>query len=99
MPELTVPDELFDADLVASDEHSLADRFDWIIQEGQLVHAPVVGWTWACPECGESGPLPEIPVRLASPHGTQRPVGPFGTLVPLPVSVVRKFPGSPSQAD
>ncbi|MEU9167859.1 hypothetical protein AB0D34_08695 [Streptomyces sp. NPDC048420] len=43
MSEPTVPDELFDADLVASDEHRLADRFDWIIQDGQIIHAPVVG--------------------------------------------------------
>ncbi|MDX3020118.1 hypothetical protein [Streptomyces acidiscabies] len=91
MPDLPVPGELFDADLAAG-EHSPADRFDWIIQEGQLVHAPVVGWTWACPECGESGPLPEIPVRLASPHGMQHTAGPFDTLVPLPVSVACKFP-------
>lgn len=59
MPELTVPDELFDADSIASDEHRLAERFDWIIQDGQIVHAPVVGWAWACPKCGESGTLPE----------------------------------------
>ncbi|MEU7320920.1 hypothetical protein AB0465_14020 [Streptomyces griseoviridis] len=43
MPELTAPDELFDADLVTVDEHSLADRSDWIIQDGQIIHAPVVG--------------------------------------------------------
>ncbi|MDQ1031401.1 hypothetical protein QF035_008983 [Streptomyces umbrinus] len=97
MSELTVPDELFDADFVASDEHRLADRFDWIIQDGQIVHAPVVGWTWACPKCGESGNLPEEPVALfdsASPHGEQHAAGPFDTLVTLLVSVVREFPGS-----
>ncbi|MFK0154204.1 hypothetical protein ACIQVK_19290 [Streptomyces sp. NPDC090493] len=43
MPELTAPDALFDADLVVVDEQSLADRSDWIIQDGQIVHAPVVG--------------------------------------------------------
>ncbi|MEV7953005.1 MULTISPECIES: hypothetical protein [Streptomyces] len=43
MPELAVPDELFDADFVAPDENSLADRYNWIIQDGVLVHAPVVG--------------------------------------------------------
>jgi hypothetical protein len=43
MPELTVPDELFDADFVASDEHGRADRLDWIVVDGQLVHAPAVG--------------------------------------------------------
>jgi hypothetical protein len=102
MPELTVPDELFDADSVASDEHRLADRFDWIIQDGQIVHAPVVGRTWACPKCGESGTLPEAPVALfhsASPHGKQHAAGPFDTLVPLLVSVVRDFPGSAPGAD
>ncbi|MDH2391592.1 hypothetical protein QCN29_22990 [Streptomyces sp. HNM0663] len=92
MSELTVPDGLFDADFVASDEHSLADRFDWIIQDGQIIHAPVVGWTWACRRCGEAGTLPEDPVRLASLHGTQHAAGPFDTLVPLLVAVVRKFP-------
>ncbi|MGW0868921.1 hypothetical protein ACWD3Z_00355 [Streptomyces sp. NPDC002740] len=102
MPELTVPDELFDADFVASDEHRLADRFDWIIQDGQLVHAPVVGWTWACPKCGESGTLPEDPVALfhsASPRGKRHAAGTFDTLVPLLVSVVREFPGSAPEAD
>lgn len=38
MPENAVPDELFDAD-----DHSLADRSDWIVQDGELIHAPVVG--------------------------------------------------------
>ncbi|MEV0443593.1 hypothetical protein AB0I84_23470 [Streptomyces spectabilis] len=95
MPELTVPDELFDADFIAADEHSQADRFDWVIQEGQLVHAPVVGWTWACPKCGNSGTLPGDPVRLSSPYGTPHAAGLFDTLLPLLVSVVRKFPGSP----
>ncbi|MFE5864284.1 hypothetical protein [Streptomyces virginiae] len=99
MPELAVPDELFDADFVADDEHSLAARYDWVVQDGNLVHAPVVGWAWACAECGESGILPEIPVHLASSHGTQHAAGPFNTLVSLLVSVVRKFPGSPPQAD
>lgn len=42
MSELTAPDALFDADFVAVDEYSLADRFDWIIQDGQIIHAPVV---------------------------------------------------------
>lgn len=91
MSELSVPDELFDADF-ASHEHSLAHRFDWIIQDGQIIHAPVVGWTWACRKCGEAGTLPGDPVRLASLHGTQHAAGPFSTLVPLLVSVVRKFP-------
>ncbi|MFM9539926.1 hypothetical protein [Streptomyces turgidiscabies] len=104
MPELTVPDELFDADSIASDEHRLADRFDWIIQDGQIVHAPVVGWAWAwaCPKCGESGTLPEAPVALfhsASPHGKQHAAGPFDTFGPLLVSVVREFPGSAPGAD
>ncbi|WP_434598367.1 hypothetical protein [Streptomyces sp. A5-4] len=99
MPELAVPAELFDADFVADDEHGLAARYDWVVQDGNLVHAPVVGWTWACLECGESGTLPEIPVRLASPHGTQHAAGPFNTLAPLLVSLVRKFPGSPPQGD
>ncbi|WP_030559207.1 hypothetical protein [Streptomyces aureocirculatus] len=102
MPELTVPDELFDADFFTSDEHRLADRFDWIIQDGQIVHAPVVGWTWACPKCGESGTLPEEPVALfhsASPHGKQQAADPFDTLVPLLVSVVREFSGPAPGAD
>ncbi|MFD4475858.1 hypothetical protein ACFWPU_07050 [Streptomyces sp. NPDC058471] len=102
MSELTAPEALFDADLVAADEHSLADRFDWIIQDGQIIHAPVVGWTWVCPTCGESGTLPGDPVALshsASPHGTQHAAGPFDTLVPLLVSVVREFPGSAPGAD
>ncbi|MEU0942489.1 hypothetical protein ABZ379_06790 [Streptomyces canus] len=102
MSELTVPDELFDADFVASAEHRLADRFDWIIQDGQIVHAPVLGWTWACPKCGEPGTLSEGPAALfhsASPHGKQQAAGPFDTLVPLLVSVVREFPGSAPGAD
>lgn len=95
MPELTVPDELFDADLVVSNGRRLADRFDWIIQDGHLDHAPAVGRTWACPKCGESGTLPDDPVALfhsASPHGRQHAAGPFDTRVPLLISVVRKFP-------
>ncbi|MFC8125536.1 hypothetical protein [Streptomyces sp. NPDC057302] len=105
MSELTVPDELFNADFVAADEHRLAadpDRFDWIIRDGQLIHAPVVGWTWACPKCGESGTLPKHPAALFgsdSPHGKQHAAGPFDTLVTLLISVVREFPGSPPQAD
>ncbi|KAB7839512.1 hypothetical protein [Streptomyces mobaraensis] len=95
MPEHAVPDELFDAD----DEYSLAVRYDWVVQDGHLVHAPVVGWTWACAECSESGSLPKILVHLASLHRTQHAAGPFNTLVPLLVSVVRKFPDSPPQAD
>jgi hypothetical protein len=47
----------------------------------------------ACPECGESAILPEIPVRLASPHGTQHVAGLFTALVPGMVSVVRKGSG------
>ncbi|MFJ9900586.1 hypothetical protein ACIQPR_45395 [Streptomyces sp. NPDC091280] len=102
MPELTAPDELFDGDLVASDERSLADRSDWIIQDGQIVHAPVVGWTWACSKCGESGTLPEDAVALfckAYPFGTRHAANPFGTQLPLLISVVRKFPGSAPGAD
>ncbi|MFJ1954479.1 hypothetical protein ACIOGT_24995 [Streptomyces microflavus] len=38
MPECAVPDELFDAD-----DHTLADRSDWIVQDGGLIHAPVAG--------------------------------------------------------
>lgn len=38
MPESAVPDELFDAD-----DHTPADRSDWIVQDGGLIHAPVVG--------------------------------------------------------
>ncbi|MCJ0875184.1 hypothetical protein [Streptomyces sp. AP-93] len=95
MPELIVPNELFDADLVASDEHSLAARFDWVVQDGRLIHAPVVGWTWTCPECGEFGSLPKDPVTLASrSHGAQQAAGLFNTIVPLLVGVARKFPGS-----
>lgn len=99
MPESTVPDELFDADFVAEDKHGLAARYNWVVRDGYLVHAPVVGWTWACPGCGESGPLPGNSVLLASPHGTQRAAGPFNAFVPLLVSAVRKFPGSPPQVD
>ncbi|MFK0179680.1 hypothetical protein ACIQVR_27340 [Streptomyces xanthochromogenes] len=49
MAEPTVPDELFNADFVASDEHDLADRRDWSIVDGQLVHAPAVGRSTARP--------------------------------------------------
>ncbi|MFJ5740081.1 phosphatase domain-containing protein [Streptomyces microflavus] len=38
MPESAVPDELFDAD-----DHTPADRSDWIVQDGGLIHAPVAG--------------------------------------------------------
>ncbi|NUQ96210.1 MAG: hypothetical protein HOY79_06470 [Streptomyces sp.] len=61
MSEPTVPDELFDADLVASDKHSLADRFDWIIRDGQIIHAPVVG------QCRR------IPLSEREPEHAQRP--------------------------
>ncbi|MFE7115009.1 hypothetical protein ACFU99_06235 [Streptomyces sp. NPDC057654] len=97
MPELTVPDELFDADLAASDGQSLAARFDWLIRNGYLVHAPVVGCTRACPECewGACRTLPEDPVRLVSraERRSQYAVSPFDTFVPLLVSVVREFSG------
>ncbi|MFJ7416454.1 hypothetical protein ACIQWZ_37495 [Streptomyces sp. NPDC098077] len=38
MPESAVPDELFDAD-----DYTPADRSDWIVQDGGLIHAPLVG--------------------------------------------------------
>ncbi|MFJ2778078.1 hypothetical protein [Kitasatospora sp. NPDC087315] len=38
MPENVVPDELFDAD-----NHTLAGRSDWIVQDGGLIRAPMVG--------------------------------------------------------
>ncbi|WP_405824602.1 hypothetical protein OG705_30170 [Streptomyces sp. NBC_00838] len=99
MPELAVPDELFEADFVADDEHSLVDRYDWIVLDGQLIHAPVVGWTWTCPKCGKSGSFFSAFDSLFSPRGTQRAQGLFDTLVPLQADVVREFPGSPLRAD
>ncbi|WP_327357862.1 hypothetical protein [Streptomyces sp. NBC_01304] len=67
MPEPTVPDELFDADFAVFGKHSLADRFNWIIQDGQLVHAPVVDWTRAWPKYGD-----ESAVRRAWPASPPR---------------------------
>ncbi|MFD8609406.1 hypothetical protein [Streptomyces sp. NPDC059631] len=92
MSELTLPDRLFDADFVVSHEHSLADRLDWITRDGQVMHAPFVGWTWSCPKCGESETLPEGPAHLASPYGAQHAAGLFRTLMPLLVPGVRMFP-------
>lgn len=89
MPEPTVPDELFDADFAVFGKHSLADRFNWIIQDGQLVHAPVVDWTRAWPKYGDEC-SPKGLACLASPHGTQH--------IASLVSVACEFPGSPPQS-
>ncbi|MFD9867503.1 hypothetical protein ACFXI8_23760 [Streptomyces niveus] len=99
MHELAVPDELFEADFVADDEHSLVDRYDWIALDGQLIHAPVVGRTWTYPKCGKSGSFFSAFDSLFSPCSTQRAQGLFDTLVQLQADVVREFPGSPLRAD
>ena len=84
-----VPDALFDADLCQPlGREDWVDRFDWVIIDRRVVHAPVT-WTWTCPTCGESGVMPDGPDPLAVPHGSQHAGGLFGTIVPLDVEAER----------
>lgn len=85
MPDSTdIPDELFDADLVVTGE---TDREDWLLTETGLVRDPVIGLRWDCPECGDSGPMPDDPFDVV--HGDQHAKRPFDPIVPLYVSAVR----------
>lgn len=87
------PDALFDADLsLPLGREDWIDRFDWVVVDGRVVHAPA-SWTWSCPECGETGVMPDGPDLLASPHGSQHAQGVFGKVVPLDLDFVRHSAG------
>lgn len=86
-----VPNSLFDADLTKANVDGAPDRFDWlVVDEEAVVHAPVIGWQWNCPECGDSGLESED--LLVSPHGSQHATSMFSTIVPLNMEAVRNLP-------
>lgn len=87
------PDALFDADLsLPLGREGWVDRFDWVVVDGpdgaRIVHAPAT-WAWRCPECGETGTMPDALGLLPSPHGAQHAAGPFDPIVPLQVDAIR----------
>lgn len=85
-PTSPVPDALFDADFSQPlGREDWIDRFDWVIVDDQVVHAPAA-WNWSCPECGASGVLED---PLDRPHETQHAKGVFGRMIPLELEVVR----------
>lgn len=93
---MTAPDTLFDADLsTRADSPNLVqteieNRADWTIVDGELVHDPLVAWRWECPECGQTGEVELDDMVLTSSHGTQHSQGPFDTIVPLTISLIRR---------